>query len=184
MRPDIQAALEQFEVNTFGNGKNIERTESLVAPDEKVKYITPTNAIIHNLISRKKDKLPGIIVVTDKRIIFHYKALASHSTEVTSLGDVISISCNGNGMSGGHVIVTTQTKEMDFLVKYKKDNIQRAQSVLQQAVDHYKNNSQQPDSAGNDDALEKIRKLSDLRAANILSEEEFQAKKAELLSRL
>lgn len=185
MRNDIEQALRDYEIKTFGNAKNIEKMEEVLTSDEKVIYISPTNAIKTNHLSKKKEKLPGVFAITSKRIVFRYSVLASIKTDSISLSDVESIGCTGNGLTGGHVTVSTGTKDFDFLVNYKKSVFQNVQHIIQQTVNDFRSNPPGTSNASsNEDILSQIQKLADLKDKNIISDEEFQTKKSELLSRL
>ena len=70
-----------------------------------------------------------------------------------------------------------------MLVPYKKEIIHKIQSVFDEA----KNNVQYSQSfqyAPKEDALSQIERLSDLMKKGIITEEEFNAKKSELLAKL
>ncbi len=169
MRKDMEEALEKFQVKTFGNKKNIERAESELMDDEKVLFIIPTNATI-----------------TTKRFLFLYKVykvLLSHNIETGTLDTINSINCSGNGLTTGHVQIHTITKSYDIIVSYKKNY---KNDTFLSAKETYDNNLRANDSSsiGNTDIVAQIEKLSELRDKNILSEKEFETKKAELLSRL
>lgn len=186
MRKDIEEALEKFQVKTFGNKKNIERAESELKDDEKVLFIIPTNATITTVNIRKKESLPGVFILTDKRFLFLYKVLLSHNIETGTLDTINSINCSGNGLTAGHVQIHTITKSYDIIVSYKKKIIKMIHDTFLSAKETYDNNLRANDSSsiGNTDIVAQIEKLSELRDKNILSEKEFETKKSELLSRL
>lgn len=58
MRDDIMRALEEFEIKTIGNKKNIEKAEALLSASEKVLFISPTNLIVTTANTRKKRICP------------------------------------------------------------------------------------------------------------------------------
>ena len=64
MREDTLQIIEEYSIKTAGNKKNIEKAEVLVSPDEKIFFIAPTNMIITTNNTRKKEKLPGVIILT------------------------------------------------------------------------------------------------------------------------
>ncbi len=178
MRDDVKNLLAKYEISSFGNKKNIERAEEKLKEGEKVALILPTNAIIYSLGTKKKEKLPGVFLLTDKRVLFCYKAGFSESVYTFSLSEVKSVDCSGNGISGGHIEIHTLTKSLDLLVTYKKMVMQEMLDTINKTVAEY-GNSAQVSEAGDD--LQQIEKLYELYKKGIITEEEFQAKKQQLL---
>lgn len=187
MRSDVERALSDFEIKTFGNKKNIENAETMLTNDENVLFVTPTNLTVSSSNTRKREMVPGVVFLTDKRILFYYQALGNFVSDVVPLSEIHSVNCSGNGLTGSHVEVHTITRTYDILVTYKREIVQRIQQVFENARSNYKApqniqanqvNELQPDILG------QIEKLSELKSKGILSDEEFQTKKSELLSRL
>lgn len=110
MRDDIMRALEEFEIKTIGNKKNIEKAEALLSASEKVLFISPTNLIVTTANTRKKENLPGVVILTDQRVVFNFQIMFSSSTEIVALDEIRSINSNTNGMTGGHIELHTMTK--------------------------------------------------------------------------
>lgn len=182
MRDDVKQALAQFEVKTFGNQKNIEQAERLLDANEHVLLAMPTNLIITTTNTRKKEKLPGVVFLTNRRFLFHYKVLFNSSTEIVPLEEIRAFNSSGNGITGGHVEIHTLTKTYDMLVSYNQSIMQKIQNTFESAKNsaslNNQGNVQQPD------VFDQIEKLAALKEQGILSEEEFQQKKTELLSKL
>ncbi|REK77749.1 SHOCT domain-containing protein [Paenibacillus paeoniae] len=184
MRKDIEQALEKFKVNTFGNKKIIEKVEALLRADEQVLYISPTNVVVTAVNTNKKNKLPGVFVLTDNRILFHYKIAFDESTDTSDLSKIDSINCFGNGLTGGHVEVHTRTKTYDILVSYKKALMNEIKNTFEEAINNYTQNKVSGNKESDTDILQQIEKLAELRNKDILTEEEFQEKKQVLMARL
>lgn len=183
MRKDTEQAIKNFGARTMGQQKNIDTLESMLNPGENVLFAMNTNIIITVVNTRKQQKLPGFAFLTNQRFLFSYKVLFEHSVESVLLKDIQSINCSGNGLTGGHVEIHTIVKTYNMLVPYKKEIIQKIQSVFDEA----KNNAQYSQSvqyAPKEDALSQIERLSDLMKKGIITEEEFNAKKSELLAKL
>ena len=181
MRDDTKKAIEDFEVSTFGVKKRIEKAESVLMNDEQVLFASATNVDFSAINTRKSECLPVVVFLTNKRLIFCYIVLSSFSTEVIPLNEIRSINSYGNGLSGAHVEIHSITKTYNILVKYKKQIVQKIQATFENAVNNFVNAIQgnsQPDMLG------QIEKLASLREKGILTEEEFQIKKAELLAKL
>jgi len=185
MRNDIIQALDEYEIKTTGNKKNIEKAEALLSSNEKVLFVTPTNLVITATNTRKKEKLPSVVILTDQRILFYYQIMLSSSTEVIALDEIRSINSNTNGMTGGHIELHTMTKSYDILVSYKRDMVQKIVQVFEKAKKDFAASANAPTStARNNSILEQIEKLSDLNKKGIITDEEFKTKKEELLAKL
>ncbi len=185
MRDDIMRALEEFEIKTIGNKKNIEKAEALLSASEKVLFISPTNLIVTTANTRKKENLPGVVILTDQRVVFNFQIMFSSSTEIVALDEIRSINSNTNGMTGGHIELHTMTKSFDILVSYKRDMVQRIVQVFETAKKDYvasASGGAMP-SQGNP-ILEQIEKRSDLNKKGIITDEEFRGKKEELLAKI
>ncbi len=182
MRPDVENAIKEFKINTFGNKKNIERVEQMVDRNERVIFITPTNAIIQFANGDKKKALPGIFVLTDKRALFSYKALSDEYTETFSLSEIKSVNSSGNGVSGGHIEIHTLVKSLDILVSYKKDIMQKILNTIRDTQNAFIAVCNAQSSANKEtNDLSQIEKLYDLLQKGIITQEEFNTKKKQIL---
>ncbi|MBC7263621.1 MAG: PH domain-containing protein [Chloroflexi bacterium] len=126
-----------------------------------------------------KSLLRGRLVITDKRVIVWARGLGG-GTEAFLYNDILSVE-GSKGLVLGKVtlnlggakeiIDSMPNPEVDIAVKMIREQIQlaRTQSQLEQV---------------SDDIPAQIEKLAKLRDAGILTEEEFSAKKAELLARM
>lgn len=180
MREDTKRILKQFEVKTIFNEKKIKNAESQVRDDENILYIAPSNATIRT--GRQKKKLPGILVITDKRVFFYSKVLFIVSTESFNLKDLNSIESSSTGISGSYITLNTNTKSMDVLISHKRKVAHEIIQLLDTAMDNAKNKFQS--GSNQTDNIEQIAKLAKLKEQGILSEQEFEKKKQELLNKI
>ncbi len=106
--------------------------------------------------------------------------------EVATLDTINSINCSANGLTGGHVEIHTMTNSYDILVSHEKNIMEIIQETFLNAKNTYENNLKDPASLSNGDTdiIAQIEKLSQLKEKGVLGVEEFENKKAELLSRL
>ena len=177
MREDTKKCIQEFQIKTFGNAKNIEKAETLVDANEVIRYIAPTNIITLSTSSLKKEKFPGIVILTNNRVIFDFH---NNHSEIFSVSEIRSIESSGNSLTGGHIIIHTISKDFDFLVTYKKDiiqNIQRTFDAIRATATQKP--IQQTTTISEADELAKFKKLLD---QGIITEEEFDAKKKQILS--
>lgn len=180
MRVDIEQAIEKFGIKIFGNKGNIERAEKNLWNDEQVLYIGPTNAVVYATNTKRKEKLPGIFILSNQRILFFYKAGFSEASIVFNLSEINSINCSGNGLTGGHIEIHTVTITLDILVTYKKEVMQEIQNIINYAMSNY--HHQPAPLASNIDSTDEIRKFKQLLDDGIITQEEFETKKKQLLS--
>ncbi|HCF82680.1 MAG TPA: hypothetical protein DER68_01545 [Ruminococcaceae bacterium] len=179
MREDLVRATEEFKTRiSKGDAKKI---EEIIEPTETILFATPTNCTIAAVNTKNVQRLPGIAVLTNKRFVFSYKILLSSALETIPVSEIQSVNCSGNGLTGGHVQIHTIVKTYDILVSYKKEAMQKIEKAFETA----RNNSVTSVAANsNDDVFAQIEKLSSLHEKGILSDEEFQAKKQELLAKI
>lgn len=199
MREDTQKALREYEISTFLFKSNIEEAEKLINDDEKVILVLTTNFSITYPDPTKRTAYPGVVFVTDKRMILYYKPLHDGISDIVSIKDIKDIQLIKEVMTGiNHIQVYTEDKLYDFTVapKQKAFKISTSASVTNAVNKIYraflfaknpngfKKSESEKSTDQSADIPEQIEKLSDLKNKGIISEEEFQAKKTELLSRL
>jgi hypothetical protein len=125
----------------------------------------------------------GILVATDHRVVFYAKKVGGYDLEVFPYKSISSIE-TGKGMAGHHVKFfasgnevrlkwidkTSDTPGFVALVKKQMTGAQATPSA----------------SAGEDspDITDQIRKLAQLRDDGLVTDEEYETKRAELLARL
>lgn len=189
MRRDIKEALTRFKINTFGNKKNIENFESILKNDENVLYISPTNMEIMNINTRHKERLPGVCALTNKRFIFQSTILLNINIESISIDKIDSINVFGNGMAGSHIQINTITKTFDILCSYKKEIMKNIVEIFENTINNYKNmNKYDENSISSKNKIqevsniEEIKKYKELLDCGAITEEEFNAKKKDLLN--
>lgn len=182
MREDVQRAISEYRIKTFGNQKNLARAEELLKSDEKVLFAAPTNITVTNANTRKRDFLPGVVFLTDKRLLFSFTALSSFSTESVALSEIRSVDCSGNGMTGSQINVHTLPKTYAIMVTYKKDMTQR---IFQLFEDTRRRAAPPPSPSASLPAAtpaDEIRKYKELLDLGAITQEEFDAKKKQLLN--
>ena len=185
MRNDIMQAIQEFQIKTIGFKKNIEKAEGLLNETEKVLFIAPTNLIVTATNTRKKDKTPGVVILTDQRVVFNYQILFSSTIEIVTLDEIRSINSFTTGLRGGPVHLPTMTKSYDILVSYKREIVQKIVQVFEDAKKNFiVSASGDTMNSQSNSVLEQIEKLSDLNKKGIITDEEFKAKKEELLSKI
>ena len=189
MRNDVEQAIKKYEIKTFGFKRDIEKSQAMLTDDETVLFVTGTNLTISYNASGGTGFFPGVLFLTDKRVFFNYSALGTFSSDSISLDEIRSVNYYGNGLTGSHIQIHGLIKSYDFLVTYKKKITQLIAQEFETAINNYKAQqaaqsiNPQP-NAPQPDITDQIEKLAQLRDKGILTEEEFQTKKTDLLSRM
>lgn len=117
----------------------------------------------------------GILVVTGERVAFYRKGFLGEVLESIPLHAITSI--ERKSMLGHQTVhLHTSHDALSF-----KSFIKAEEDLLVQAVEAGRNLSRTPQPVNH---IESIRQLSELLSAGILTEEEFQAKKTDLLAKL
>lgn len=201
MREDIQKAIKEYEIatNLFFK-KNVEAAEKYLDDSENVILCLDTNFCINYPDPTKKIALPGIIFLTHQRIIIYYK-WKDEVVDVMPIEEITDIKPLDLRLEGDHIQVYSADKIYDFLILTKQKGLvvsvvqskQAAFGKIYRAFLFAKNPNGfgEPDVVGTEkkptqssDIPDQIEKLSALKDKGIISEEEFQSKKTELLSRL
>ena len=180
MRADIEKIIKEYEVNTFLNEKNIKRAEEQLGSDETVLYLSPTNAVVYT--GKNKKSLVGIIVITNRRVFLYSKVLFSVTIESFNMTDLNSIESTSNGLSGSKLKLHTNTKTMEVLISYKSSIATKIMQLLDTTMNDAKNKNQS--NVTPTDNIDQIKKLAELKELGIISQEEFEKKKQDLLNKI
>lgn len=198
MREDTQKALKEYEVSTFLFKKDIEEAEKLISENETVIIVLTTNFSITYPDPTKKVACPCVVFVTNERMVILYKDYKDVVTDITPIEEFKSVLHIKNPIDHtNHIQVHTKDKIYDFLAipKVKAFSLSSQQDIDKKALHMYhaflyayNPNGFESDTPENTsqsaDIPEQIEKLANLKEKGIISEEEFQAKKSELLARL
>lgn len=133
--------------------------------------------------SGDKTQHNGALIITDSMVYFYRKGLLGEVLENMPLKSITSI--ERKSTLGHHTIrLHTSHDDLSFKCVEGKEVVQ----VLVEAIEQGRgitqpsatNSTRHPEES----AIDKIKKLAELKDAGILSEEEFQEKKAQLLSEI
>jgi hypothetical protein len=134
-----------------------------------------------NLARGKYDHKQGLVVVTDRRVLFLSEGIARHKLEDVPYDKVSSVQSEKGVVHGGLKIFASGNRALieDVYPKERAPEIgDYVRSRLHKA----------PESVVSvvpvDDPMEQIRKLGELRDAGLLTADEFEQKKQELLERI
>jgi hypothetical protein len=127
--------------------------------------------------SGKDKQHNGILVVTAERVVFYRKGFLGEVIESIPLKSVTSI--ERKSMLGHHTVRLHTSHDALAFKTFKKPE----EELLVQAIETGRSSGPVSVAHGGNH-LESIRQLGELRSAGVLTEEEFQAKKTELLAKL
>jgi PH (Pleckstrin Homology) domain-containing protein/putative oligomerization/nucleic acid binding protein len=122
----------------------------------------------------------GLVVLTDERIFFFEKSLGSETVEEFPLTVINSLSV-GKKLTGERLTIyaSGNQSEISSMMHGQADAIVRAFKGAKQAQA-----APAPAAAASDDPFTQVERLGELRDKGLISAEEFETKKAEILGRL
>jgi hypothetical protein len=174
LRPDIAEARQKMRTKV-GGGKEIKRLAGHLWDDEHVERMS----------TGSYGAGTGLFVLTDRRLLFLKEGITK-TTEDFPLDKVSSVQW-ATGMMTGTVTVFASGNKAE-IKNVNKDDGKAITDLVRQRLSAGKPASPtepvaQP-APGGPDIPDQIRKLGELRDAGVLTDEEFESKKAELLSRM
>jgi hypothetical protein len=127
------------------------------------------------------EKKQGILVLTNERLFFFEKSLGSETIEEFPLRSISSVE-GGKRLTGERLVIhaSGNRAEITNMFHGHADEITRQIRALEREKTSAASTPAQPDA----DPLAQIERLAELRDRGLISEDEFQEKKTELLGRL
>jgi hypothetical protein len=176
LRPDIAAAKSTMRVK-FGAGREIRRLASHLWEGETVRQMT----------TGTYGKGTGLVVLTDWRLLFVQDGLMSQTTEDFPLDKVSSVQWS-SGMFLGNIMIFASGNKSEIQSVNKEDGKEIVDKIRHRlaAPGEPTGSPSAPTSQASavPDPIEQLRRLGELRDAGVVTPEEFEAKKADLLGRL
>lgn len=172
VRPDIEAAKAKMRVK-LGGGREIKKLPEYLWEGETVQAMT-TGAY---------GKGTGLVVMTDRRLLFVQDGFMSKTSEDFPYSKISSVSW-GSGMVMGTITVFASGNKAEIKNVQKEDGKEIVDALRERLADSPAAPAAATSSAGQPDVMGQLRQLGELRDAGVLTPEEFEAKKADLLKRL
>jgi hypothetical protein len=124
----------------------------------------------------------GVLIVTPERVIFHRKGLLGEILETIPLKKITSIE-RKSFLAVRTICLHTSHDKLEFKSHLKKDEEKKMIDAIEQGRD---NATITPDvkELGQNNPIEALKKLGELKELGVLTEEEFQNKKSELLAKI
>jgi hypothetical protein len=126
----------------------------------------------------------GVLLATDRRVVFYSKRLSGYDMESFPYGNISSFE-QGKNMMGHNVTLYASGNKVHVKWIVSLPDLQNITAVVKQAM-NAKHVQPSPMTAPNESQtiMEQIKQLGELRDNGILTETEFTTKKTELLARL
>ena len=171
IRPDIAAAKAAM-ATKVGGGREIKRLEDHLHTDETVKRM---------VVGRYAGK-NGIITLTDRRALFIAEGRLGKATEDIPLDRITSVSWK-SGMLLGSIEVHASGAKVEIENVNKSDDKAMVEDLRAAAHTAHNKPTEATPAPATDHAAALV-KLAQLRDAGILTVDEFEAKKADILGRI
>jgi Bacterial PH domain/Short C-terminal domain len=152
----------------------IDRAKEVLQPGEEVLDVTTGMVQVTRMGTRTS--LSGAILVTDRRVILYTKKLGGYEMYDHVYGLLTAIDYKKGMMYGNLTLAASGDKT--HVSRVPKDAVERVAKEIRarMAASHEHGRAGEVASAADE-----IRKLAELRAEGILTDEEFEAKKKKLL---
>ncbi|WP_033401542.1 PH domain-containing protein [Actinopolyspora mortivallis] len=174
LRDDIAAAKSRMAAS-FGSGREVKKLESYLWEGERVDMLS----------SGSYGPGMGLVALTDRRLLFLKDGWTSQTIEDFPLGKISSVQWSAGLMFGSLTVYASGNKAE--IKQVEKDNGKMISDAIRQrlSADESTSTSAAPAaSQPSSDPYEQLKKLGELREQGVLSEEEFAAKKSEIMNRL
>lgn len=171
LRPDIATAKERMRVK-FGGGREIKRLTEHLWEGETV----------HQMTTGAYGKGTGLVVLTDRRLLFVQDGVMSKTSEDFPIAKISSVQWSSGMVMGSIVIFASGNKSE--IKNVSKDDGKEMVDKIRHRISAPAPSTSSTSAVASADPIEQLGKLGELRDAGVVTTEEFEAKKAELLRRL
>jgi hypothetical protein len=190
LRPDIQAAKDKMQ-HRLGAGREIKRLPNYLWNGE----------VVHLMAAGQYGPGMGVVVLTDRRLLFLKDGMTRQATEDFPIDKIASVQWSA-GMVLGSLTIFASGNKAEIEQMNKKDGKQIADAVRNRLSMRMPQHlpppppmmpPQQvglpvhiapPAPVAEPDVYEQLRKLGELRDLGIVTGDEFEQKKRELLARI
>lgn len=171
LREDIAAAVARMTVKVGGK-REVRKLPENLHDGEHVEMITTGTYSGGN----------GIVVLTDRRLFFLKDGMVSKRSEDFPLSKLSSVQWS-TGMLMGKITVFASGNAAEITNVAKKDG-KAITDAIRERLHTPAEPAAAPVPAAVDDPAAQLRKLAELRDAGLLSDDEFEAKRAAIIDRL
>lgn len=189
----IEEAIKKSGTTNLLAEGSTKKAQQLIQEDEEVLYAINTNVAIKdnkktiiknakNDMFSLKNALNGVVVITDKRVLFCSSILGNINIKQILIKDILSIDENINGltkMGQFRIQGVTETFVINILKNKIVDDLRSSIYKSQSLQDETRVVNINQQTSSNADEILKYKKLLE---EGIITEEEFQKKKEQLLN--
>jgi Bacterial PH domain/Short C-terminal domain len=125
----------------------------------------------------------GILAATDHRLVFYAKKMGGYDFEVFPYKAISSIE-TGKGMTGHHVKFFASGNQVNLKMIDRNSDVPAFVTVVKDRMNAAHATPAAPAASDSPDVADQIRKLAQLRDEGLVTDEEFETKRAELLAKL
>jgi hypothetical protein len=125
----------------------------------------------------------GILAATNHRVVFYAKKMGGYDLEVFPYKTISSIEM-GKGMMGQHVKFFASGNETYLKWIDRNSDVPAFVAVVKSQMTAAHETPAAPVAGDAPDAADQLRKLSQLRDEGLVTDEEYETKKADLLARM
>jgi hypothetical protein len=175
-RPDIVAAVERLPKNIrmFGR-KELKKLPEVLWEGE----------VVRELLQGRYEEKQGILVLTDRRLLFMEEGVFRSRVEDFPFDKISSVQSSSGMMFGKLIIFASGNKATIDQVAPKEHAVHLAETLRHRLNEPASPAESPPPVAPSaPDVMDQLKRLGELRDAGVLTPEEFESKKAELLRRL
>jgi hypothetical protein len=174
-------AAHEDQVKSLAESKLDRKVRFMVRKElKKLPSLLEDGENLENLAQGLYEGNEGIVAVTDRRLLFVEEGVMRSRLEDFPFDRISSIQSEKNMLAGKLTVFAAGNKaEVDRVMP--KDRVDEIADLVRSRISQSQNGAAPATSAA-PDPVEQLRKLSELKDAGILTEEEFSAQKAKLLA--
>ncbi len=180
---EIRQVMKANKAETFLGNKSIKAAATMIRDDEKVIYAIIANVALGEAqnavkVARLRDMITGALVITDQRLLFAAESGFSAARTIY-LSDIDAIDYSSIGAAISRTL-RIKTKSSVLSVDGNKQTLTSFRNELEEAIHTLRRNNEKSTNKANGSADE-IKKFKELLDMGIITQEEFNKKKKDLL---
>lgn len=175
---DHSQQVEEVKKKLPGNIKMLVRKEL-----KKLPSLLEEGELIERVAQGRYDGKQGLVVATDRRVMFIEEGLMRSNLEDFSYERISSVQTGKGAMFGRLTIFASGNKAEIDQIAPKEMGVALGDLVRARIKSEGNGGSQSP-AESSDSAMDKLKKLGELRDSGVLSEDEFEQQKKKLLEEI
>lgn len=127
--------------------------------------------------------MQGRVILTNERVCYYRKGILGDEMESIALAEVKSIETDSS-LGVRTLNLFSAHNKLSVMTYQKSDIFEDFSEAIEQAMRGARTGTAQSTSAANESPAERLKALAELKDSGILTQDEFDAKRAEILSQL